>query len=232
MPLRVVAATVPKVHVHNVDTGGYYPQVRFAGLDVRRANQGLHDAILADENAIEPWLRVWRHRIDEAEPPTVYADQHGFYGLDVDPDLMSASSVVVSALLPRVAEVSYPSEAHGYGWLGLIVDAQTGETIPVSTLIRDRMSFNKVVDRVICAEARRRLHIACFDALFDRHTLALLPGALAIGTPQIGPLPPIRCDVPYDVVGQYLTPRGVRLVNGVRPATGSTKLPRARWNRR
>jgi hypothetical protein len=89
--LTVVDASTPRFPVPRYDTSGTYPQVRGGGLDLRKVNAALREAVLADQREYAPDARK------AARIPNRY---RGVYRTSIDRRLLSASTVVVSALMP------------------------------------------------------------------------------------------------------------------------------------
>ncbi len=103
-PLRVVAAPTPRFPVPRYDTSGTYPQVR-GDLDLRAVNVGLRKAVRADQREYAPSAR---------RSIRVKNGYRGIYQTAIDWRLLSASTVVVSALLPAIK--LHPGGNEGRTW--------------------------------------------------------------------------------------------------------------------
>src|ERR1700687_3127070 len=90
--LRVVAAPTPRFPVPRYDTTGTFPKVRGGNIDLTRVNAALREGVIADQRAYAPGARK----------AALIAGRNcrGIYWTSVDRTLLSASTVVVSAILP------------------------------------------------------------------------------------------------------------------------------------
>src|SRR5438045_1551729 len=104
-PLRLAAARTPRFVVGLYNASGTYPQVAGGGRKLRAVNAGLRGALAADQR---------RYVSGIGDPHDVGAECGGIYATSIDPRLVSASTVVVSALLPAVE--LYPCGNDGHGW--------------------------------------------------------------------------------------------------------------------
>src|SRR5438105_7462917 len=95
--LRVVEKRTPRFPVPRFATRGTYPGVQDERQSLRRVNGALLAAVLADERAFASYARREKKRV-------VYK-ANGIYATDVRRDLTSASTVVVSTLVPTKHEV-------------------------------------------------------------------------------------------------------------------------------
>src|SRR5688500_15732197 len=90
--LTLIATPTPRLPVPGYDTTGVIPQVREGGIDLTPVNTALREAGLADQRAYAPSAR---RAVREASRRS-----RGIYRVEVDPRLVSASTVLVSAVLP------------------------------------------------------------------------------------------------------------------------------------
>src|SRR6266508_145304 len=95
-PLSVVSATTPRFPVARFETGGTFPQVRDGKLALGAVNMALRAVVASDQRAFEPRARRYGKRVAGHRLPSGYA---GYYETGLDRTLVSASTVVVSALI-------------------------------------------------------------------------------------------------------------------------------------
>jgi hypothetical protein len=152
--------------------------------------------------------------------------------------LVSASSVVVSAMLPALE--LYPCGNDGAGWVSMTVQVPSGRPVSLRDLFaqpgeglralaaawRERFRRQRV-GRVLLHDRPRDFRADAFrDAFF-----ALTPSGLAIGFWQDGPTNRLHAIVPYDAVRPYLSRLGMRLVAGIRRPTFGGRDPRLDFHR-
>jgi hypothetical protein len=125
--LEVISQSVPAFRVSQWDTRGSIPQVVAPSVDVRRVNEALRSAIVADERAIEPNAKRCSIGTNKA--------YRGIYSVQFNRTLLSASSKVVSALLPAVKVC--PGGNDGHGWIAVTVRVPSGVSLSLSDLLRD-----------------------------------------------------------------------------------------------
>jgi hypothetical protein len=213
-PLRVVVARTPRFRVRLYKTSGTYPQVR-GNRDPRPVNAALRRGILADQREYAPRARKSAERAGSA--------CYGIYETLVDRRLLSASTVVVSALLP--ATHLYPCGTEGRGWVAVTARVPSGASVEISDLFLDPSRGLRVLAAAWKVQVRRTQPRIwpCAKASFSsrptprsfRH-FALTPRGLAIGFHQWPACDRVRGIVPYRVLRRYLSPLGKRLVAGVR----------------
>src|SRR5436190_15610085 len=97
-PLGVVSTATPRFPVARFATGGTYPQFRDGTVAVRGVNRALRAAILRDQRGFEPYARRYAKQVAGRRLPSQYA---GYYQTELDRTLISASTTVVSVLIPR-----------------------------------------------------------------------------------------------------------------------------------
>ena len=225
--LPVLKARTPPVRHCQIKTSGTFPQVSGTGLDLARVNRGIRRALIDDERRFASLVRL-----HPSNPPPCGA--HGPWGEYVTApkiSLVSASSVVVSALIPTTKIM--PGLNRGSEWFSFTVDAKTGQRVRLGALFAHPASGV----RTLASAARRQLvrDNLCvrnsvdanptlahgFDPSFNRYRyFALLTGGIAIGFPvdRVGGAVCGRVDVtvPYSVVRPYLSTLGQRLIRGTR----------------
>jgi hypothetical protein len=215
-PLRVITAPTPRFRVPRYDTSGTFVQVRDTALDLGAVNAALRQAILEDQSKYAPTARKHAN-----EAPRRY---RGVYKTSVDRRLLSASTVVVSALLPAVK--LYPGGNQGRGWVAATVRVPSGKAVTITALFAEPAKGLRVLARTWKARVRRTAMARCLrivpsdyrpTARNYRH-FALTTRGLAVGFWQ-----PPACDrlvatVPYAALRPYLSALGTRLVSGVRAA--------------
>lgn len=127
-PIAIVEVRTPRLRVPRYATNGTYPQVRAGSVDVRHVNAALRAVVRADQHAYAAYART--------EKPNVVYRQRGVYRTAVDRRFVSASTVVVSALLPVTREL-FPGQHGGDGWLGITVRVPSGVRVRTADLFRN-----------------------------------------------------------------------------------------------
>jgi hypothetical protein len=214
-PLTVVKASTPTFRVPHYDTRGTYPQARGSGLDLRKVNAALREGVLADQRAYAPDARK------AARMPNPY---RGVYRTSVDPRLLSASTVVVSALLP--ATELYPGGSLGKGWLAMTVRVPSAAPVRINQLFTESSRGLQVLADAWKAEFRRAnpaawpcvgLHLSDYrPAPSNYRYFALTPRGIAVGFWQEPACNRLQATVSYALLRPYLSSLGKQLVNGVR----------------
>lgn len=213
-PLRLAAAPTPPLPVWRFDTTGTYPQVRNHNVDLTAVNAALRAAVVDDERAFAPYAR--------REKPRVAYKVHGVYRTEVDRKLVSASTVVVSALMPRTHEL-FPGQSGGDAWLGVTVRVPGGARVRISNLFVSPGRGLHALATAAKAGLRRTGAAACLRAYPDVYTptvenygaFALTPTGLAVGFPEVAACYRLVAVVPYAILRPHLSRLGARLVDGV-----------------
>jgi hypothetical protein len=227
-PLIVSPAQTPPLAVPNYHTTGSYPRVNDRGIDLDRVNTALRQAVLDDQHA---YARIAR-RIEAKLPKRLQRQYPGTYKTSPAAGLISASSVVVSALIPLTR--LFPAGNEGATWLSTTISVPTGMRIALADL------FQPPAQRGLDALARgvaRRLNPCVQTSISDPvlHGLygralaprwnnyryfALTPAGLTIGFPNATIAAPtcgrVQITVPYSALRPYLGQHGQRLIAGVR----------------
>ncbi len=214
--LTVVTAPTPPLPVPHYRTSGTYPQVRGANLDLRAVNAALRKAVLVDEREYAPYARK-----QKAQP---YDKQTGVYRTTVDRSLLSASTVVVSALLPMTKE-DFPGQHGGDGWLLMTVRVPSGEPVAITQLFANppqglralATAWKAIIRRTSAAPCLHAYH-ALYSAIAQYQDFALTPRGIAVGFSEQEACYRLLAIVPYRAMRPYLSKLGATLIAGVRPA--------------
>jgi hypothetical protein len=219
--LVVVRARTPPLRVAHFRTTGTYPLV----VGLRRVDAGLRRAVLADEHEYARYAR--------REKPKVGYRVEGVYSTAVDRRLLSASTVVVSALMPAKREL-FPGQPGGDDWLGITVRAPSWVRVVLADLFASPQRGLRVLAAAWRARIRRTSAAPCLRAYPEAYAarirnysaFALTPRGIAVGTSEIGACYRLVATVPYRVLRPYLSDLGAALVTGVR--TPKAQPPRRR----
>ena len=215
-PLMVVAVPTPRFQVPRYDTRGTYPQVRDANLDLSAVNAGLRAAVILDQREYAPAAR--RNSVGTAR------EYHGLYKTSIDRRLLSASTVVVSALMP--ATKLYPGGNEGNTWVAVTVRVPSGRPVRITSLFADPSRGLRALASAWKTRVRRtnprmwpcvRFHLADYrpGARRYRH-FALTVQGLTVGFWQEPACNRLAATVPYTVLRPYLGKLGRRLIAGIR----------------
>lgn len=219
--LRLAPATTPRFRVAKYSTEGTYVQVRGAG-DLARVNAALRRIVTSDQRA---YAKSARRAARHAGSKT-----RGAYATAVDPRLVSASTLVVSALMPSIH--LFPGGMHGGVVLSGTVLVPSGRRVSLTQLFKRPASALPVLAREF-----KRVYLRDHPPRYSgcvknqpslrpspdnyRH-FALLASGLALGFNQIGACGPLIATVPYARLRPYFGHLGRLLVDGVRsPAAAS-----------
>jgi hypothetical protein len=217
VPLAVVAAPTPRVRLLRYDTSGTYPQVRGGTVDLRAVNNARREGVLADQREYAPAAR--KASIRNAKW------YRGVYQTSVDRRLLSASTVVVSALLP--ATKLYPGGNNGRTWVAVTVRVPSGAPVGISDLFVEPARALPLLAKAFKAQVRRteprmwRPCVTYYPSVYlptarnFRH-FALTPRGLALGFWQVPACNRLQATVPYSIVQPYLSKLGAALIAGVR----------------
>lgn len=228
-PVLLSNVKMPPIPLSHYRTVGTYPRVSSPDIDLSSVNARLRTAILDDERRFARTALRAKTRL-----PPALRSSFGSYETAPDAALISASSVVVSALIPILRLYSIGND--GAGWLAVTVDVRTGQRVGLAQLLRDRSSGLVVVARAVRAQLLST-NICVRNAFKDRvngklfasglnampsnyEYFALTEHGLAIGFP-VGQLAGPSCGrvevtVPYALLRPSLSRLGAELVAGVR----------------
>jgi hypothetical protein len=213
--LAVVKARTPRLTVPRYDTSGTYRQVRGGSPDLRAVNRALRAAVLADQRAYAAYAR--------REKPRDAYKEHGVYQTGVDRNHLSASTIVVSALMPLTREV-FPGQHGGDGWLGVTVQVPSGTRVTITDLFARPRKGLPALATAYKARLRRIYGDPCLRLYPRDYTpkvanysaFALTPRGLAVGTWEDTSCYRVAAMVSYSALLPYLSPLGKELVAGVR----------------
>lgn len=228
VPLSVTMARTPRVRVPHVVTRGTYPQVTRLGINLTLVNAALRKAVVDDQLRFAAQVPKNEARLKRP------VGNYGVYETIPTVPLISASSVVVSALVPTFELL--PAGVDGQWWLSVTVRVSDARGIAIG----DLFSLPPRGRRVVATAARRALsarnwciRASLADPVVGRDFLngfsptarhyrffALTSKGLMIGFPvgQVGgpACGRVMATVPYAVVRPYLSALGRELVGGVR----------------
>jgi hypothetical protein len=214
-PLTVTEVSTPPFAVPRYDTSGTYPHVRHTSLDLRAVNDALRAAVLADQRSYAAYAR-------NEKPRNAYKE-NGVYRATIDRNYLSASTVVVSVLMPLTREL-FPGQHGGDGWLGITVRVPTGTRVTITDLfakpgegLRALASAYKARLRRIYGDPCLRLYPGDYrPTVANYRAFALTPRGLAVGTPEDTACYRAAATVPYRVLRPHMSRLGKQLVAGVR----------------
>jgi hypothetical protein len=210
--LTLVSASTPCFPVDGYVTSGVYPNVRAGSQRAVRANIALRRAVATDQRRYAS--SASRHQV---------SNRSGIYETAIDRGLTSASTIVVSALIPAVER--YPGQNAGQTWISATVDVQSGRTVS----LRQLLANPSLALPVLVGDWKARLrHTMLWSSVavdpgdytpsFAHYRyFALTPTGLAFGFSQESAGSRFAAVIPYRLVRPYLSPLGKRLVAGVRP---------------
>jgi hypothetical protein len=224
--LRVVMRPTPTLKATNFRTAGSFPQVSGNDVAVTSVNRELLRAVLTEEH-------VWRQTAMSAygsNPLLRTATQSGVFQISVDRHLSSASTRVVSFLMPELAML--PNGTGGEAWLSITIDVASARVIRLQDVLEGVTGLRRLASSVFhlmkatnrCFASEAPLYHGVRGA-FSAHwgnyrDFSLTPSGIAIGFPTASIAPPpcgrSSATVPYNVIGPYLSPRGKALIAGVR----------------
>jgi hypothetical protein len=223
-PLSIFAAPTPRLPVRGYKTSGTFPQVRGEKLDLRAVNAGLRAAVLANQRAYLPYARRERRVLDQNHPNPGDFYRTGYYRIIIDHRLMSASTVVVSALLPLQRQ-AFQGQPGTPGWMSMTVRVPSGEPVGITDLFSRPGVGLGILARAWIAHLPGWAR-GCVTSLFlveeNRPTaenygvFALTPEGLAVGVNHYH-CHGLSAVVPYTALRPYLSKLGATLVAGVRP---------------
>lgn len=231
-PLVVVEARTPPLRVPNYSTSGTYPQVSGGPVSPKAVNAALRNALLGAQRQYAAFVR----REYVSSMPELFRPGYrysGTYRTSPRLSLISASTVVVSALIP-VQEL-LPGGTGGATWLSVTVQVPSGSPVGIRGLFsqpaRGLRALASAVRRKVlatnsCIRGSNRGPGGAITASGFAPTprnyryFALTAKGFAVGFPidQVGgsSCSSVQATVPYGVVRPYLSNLGQRLIAGVR----------------
>jgi hypothetical protein len=219
-PLKVIKALTPPFRVRGYRTSGAYPQVRGAVVDLTAVNAALRGAVAADQRDYLAYARRARTQVEGPNGPSYL--RAGVYRTTLDRRLVSASTVVVSALIPRTRNV-IRGEGGGDGWISTTVHVPSAEGVSIRDLFADPAHGLRVFGSAWRkALGRQGMHCAdTYPELYapssrNYRNFALTPTGLAVGVNETGACGAWHATVPYVLLRPHLSAVGKDLVAGVR----------------
>jgi hypothetical protein len=218
-------APLTPLGVPDYSTKGTFPQVAGGEVSLTTTNFALRQIVLSNEEQFADSARK------EAQIPSIPEVGLGLYQAAPKRRLISASSVVVSALVPTV--MYYPGGTANETWLSATVDIQSGKLLSLSDLFTDptvglkalaSASRTKLVASISGLKAelqhlqKARLSFGGFAPTRSNFQyFALLRSGLAVGFPayQLVYAGRTQFVIPYKVIRPYLNRLGERMVAGV-----------------
>lgn len=209
--LTLVGAATPCLPIRGYVTSGVFPSVRGGSRQATRANIVLRRAVVSEQ-------RRYARAARRAGLPSAA----GAYETAIDPSLVSASSVVVSALIPSFAV--RPGGGARQTWISATVDLRSGKEVSLRELLASPSLALPLLVRDWQAQLRGSASWryvardpARYTPTFSHYRqFALTPAGLAFGFAQESAGVRFAAVIPYRLVRPYLSPLGRRLVAGVR----------------
>lgn len=232
-PLTVITKPTPRLAAPHYRTMGSYPQVTRHGLDVRRVNRAIGSVVVSEQRR---YAQVAINEEAQA-PDSVRLGYKGLFATFVSRKLLSASTEVVSALIP-LYEI-YPGGSDGGSWLSVTVRVPSGSMVGLDDLfseptralpvlaraVRQRMLASNSCVRDSLKKERIYSGLRTYEKGFApteanyRH-FALIPSGLAIGFPveQVASAVcnVVEATVSYTALDPYWSPLGTKLIGAVR----------------
>jgi hypothetical protein len=227
-PLTLLNRPTPLLSVPHYRTIGNYPQFSLPGSDLSRVNVAIRDAVLAEQQRYAPIAILQEAR----DPDPIRLGYKGLFATQTAARLTSASTAVVSALIP-LGEIFPGGHASG-SWLSVTVQVPSARPIRLEDLLA-RPSDGL---RALAAAARQRVisgdrcvrgsvsggdrgYLAGFAPTFANYQhFALVPTGAAVGfsSGQVanGVCNRVEVTIPYKVMRPYWSDRGRRIVAAVR----------------
>jgi hypothetical protein len=226
-PLRFTAVPIARLDVPHYRTHGTFPQVASRKPRLKRVNAALLAVLRHDQRSYGRWARRRVRSIDRDIRRYHGRWRYtGVYTTAPRGDLSSASTVVVSVLVPVRALL--PGGNDGDGWLSATIPVRTGKRIAVTGLFSDPREGLRALAADVQPRLKREnkcVRDHSFPGTFrptphHYRNFALTPNGLAVAfnLAQVASPPCGRVEtvVPYDVVRPYLSGLGQELVAGVR----------------
>ena len=235
--LRITEVTTPPLQVPFYTTAGTFPQVGggIASTDLTAVNSALRNAILEDQNQYAALARQNEAQQEAAgKPQSAEIADPGRYETESDPELISASTAVVSAMIPVLK--LFPGGTSGSVWLSVTAQVPSGTVVSITDLFSNPQTGLEALS----SETRMRIQssgkcgitagltgsdLTTFlhgsNPTADNYKFfALTVGGLAVGF-SIGQVAAVGCGrvevtVPYDTLRPYFSPIGQSLVAGVK----------------
>jgi hypothetical protein len=232
--LEVEEVALPPLGVPHYESSGTYLRVSSPSISLRVVNKVLQSSALADEKDYAALALRYERQLGKALPV-----EFGRYLVMPQKGLVSASSVVVSALIP--VEEAYPAGVVDELWQSQTVESASGRAVAglQALFSNPKRALSVVADRVyrevvtgksgtdLCVQQVEGHHVtrgpppgAFAPTAADYRYFALTPSGVAIGIPQ-GAVASDACGrvevtIPYLTLQPYFNSLGRLLVSGVR----------------
>ncbi len=229
VPLTVSRSAVPGVGLSYIQTSGSLPQVS-GRTGLTGVNRVLRNLVVSDlerfrAEAVTGWAYL----------PPIDRTNVGYYETSVNRRFVSASTSVVSVLLPVTDE--FPLGITSEFWLSRTIDVQSARWVSLGDMFTNRASGLRAVARLAerkilapgtCARLtsaglNRPIYSSGWSPVASNYkTFALTANGITIGFDQ-GAVAAEGCGsvevlVPYKPVLPHMNAYGKRLVSGVRQA--------------
>jgi hypothetical protein len=203
-PLTVFRAPLPPIRELGYETRGAVAQVTRRGIDLRAVNSAIRAAV----------------RSDEGGGGAAYG-RGGFYSAGIDPRLISASTLVFSAMLPTV---DFNGSQSGFGWVSLTRRVPSGKPVTLSELFADPFRGGQIFSKAWRGQLRpgargcvARDYVGDYGPGLSYFTdFALTPAGLAAGPTLDGACNGILATVRWATLRPYLGRLGTQLLAGIR----------------
>jgi hypothetical protein len=207
----LVSAPPPCFQVSGYATSGAYPNVRGKSTAAARTNIALRRAVVTDQRR---YARAARRHSGLGGA--------GTYETAIDQHLTSASTVVVSTLMPALK--LYPGGNKRQTWISATVDVRSGRAVSLRQLLANPPLALPVLAGDWKAQLRHTMLWPLVAEDTDSYTpsfahyryFALTPSGLAFGFREEPAGSRFAAVIPYRLVHPYLSRLGKRLVAGVR----------------
>lgn len=234
LPLMVRELPTPKLAVPFYRTMGSYPQVYDNTLSLAAVNATLKSAVLADQATYALDAKAEESTV----PATFLVAGAGTYGTFPAIQLMSASTGVVSVLIPTL-KLFPGGNADGQSWIGTTVNVPAGTQVRLGQLFASQsglhalakaslnrtLATNSCVRRAVTASNPRSegtlfANQLVADVTSNYGDFALTSRGIAIGFP-VGRVAYPTCGrvavtIPYSTIRPYLSTSGRQLLKAVR----------------
>jgi hypothetical protein len=227
--LTIQRVTTPKLPVPHYRTSGKYPQIRGPNTSLGNVNRALRQAILDEQR---------RYALDARKqvasmPESLLRRYYGIFATSPRSGLMSASTVVASALIPTLE--LYPGGNDGSVWISVTVLVPSGARVELSDLfahparglralalgVKTALLKDKCVMQSFRAPIGSEYYQRGLAPLASNYRhFAMTSRGLVIGFPitQVAgpPCGRVEATVSYSALRPYLSALGMKLVAGVR----------------
>jgi hypothetical protein len=212
--LTVSLRKTPRFGVRRYNTTGVYMSVSEKRRNIRNVNQAIKNAILDDQRKYESSAI--------REVARYHGPYKGVYKTGVNRRLVSASTVVVSALIPVTR--LYPAGTDGQGWISITALTGTGERIILTKMLENRKRDLPKLSSVWKNVVRTKKPTAwryCVAPYLPEYTpdfeaFALTPKGIAIAFRAEPGCLQRQATIPFSELKPYVSAEGKRIIAGVR----------------